>query len=113
MTIFTAIASVIAAVISAVAAILVAKINTKSSAMQKEQEKQNEEVNAHNKRREQEAVLSGKMVSAICDLSTVTAEAVRGGYTNGNLESAQQKAQSAQEEYEEFLQSIALQDLTK
>ena len=106
VTIFSALASVVAAVISAIAAVMVAKINTR-------QEKQNREINAHNERREKEAVLSGKMVAALCSLSNVTAEAVRDGHVNGNLEAAQQKAEQAEEEYEQFLKSIALQDLTK
>ena len=106
VSIFTALASIVAAIISAVAAVMVAHINTR-------QEKQNKEVNEHNQRREKEAVLNGKMVSALCGLSDVTAEAVRGGHTNGNLEEAQKKAKQAQDEYDEFLQSIALQDLKK
>lgn len=113
MTVLTAAASIVAAIISAIATIMVAKINTENKAMQQSQQKQNEEVNAHNKRREQEAVLSGKMVAAMCDLSVITAEAVRGGYTNGNLEAAQQRASEAQSTYEELLQEIALQDIRR
>lgn len=105
VSIFSALASIIAAIISAIAAVMVAKINAR-------QEKQNKEINEHNKRREQEAILSGKMVAALCGLSEVTAEAVRGGYTNGNLEAAQKAAEKAEQEYEDFLKQIALTDLT-
>lgn len=105
-SIASALASVIAAVISAIAAVIVARINAR-------QEKQNKEITEHNERREQEAVLFGDMISALCDLTTVTAEAVRGGHTNGNLEEAQRKVAEAEEAYDKFLMDLALGQLKK
>ena len=105
-SIISALAAVAAAVISAIAAVRVAKVN-------KEAEKQTAIMKEHNEWREKEAVLQGRMVSALCDLSDVTAIAVTGGHTNGNVEAARKKAETAKQEYNKFLKEVALKELQK
>lgn len=105
-SIISAAAAVIAALISAVAAVKVARMN-------KEAQEQNEKINLHNEWREREAVLQGQMVTALCDLADVTALAVTGGHTNGNVEAARKKADEAKAEYNKFLKEVALKEISK
>lgn len=100
-SIISALAAVAAAVISAVSAVTVAKISRKNDALKH-----------HTEIREKEAILQGRMVAALCDLSEVTSIAVKGGQTNGNMEAAQKAAQEAKKNYNQFLEETAIKEIS-
>ena len=54
-----------------------------------------------------------KMMSATLQLSVVTANALTGGHNNGNVEAARLAAETAQAEYEAFLQKVTAQEVAK
>ena len=58
-----------------------------------------------------ESMLSLKLLNANCALTIGTALAIKRGRANGELEDGLVKVQEAQEEYEDFLKTIALTDL--
>ena len=74
-----------------------------------EQERKKQEDRAQ--RRVTESMLSLKLMNANCELTVGTALAVKRGYANGELESGLQKVKEAQHEYEQFLQSVAVEDM--
>lgn len=62
-------------------------------------------------RRIRESMLSLKLMNANCELTVGTALAVKRGYANGELESGIKAVKEAQKEYEDFLHSIAVEDM--
>ena len=110
-SIIAALAAVIAAFVSAFASVRVAKISRKASEQQERALKHEEEISKHNERREREAVLQGKMITALGELENVTAIAVKGGHTNGNMEAAQEKLNKAIEDYDNFLKEVGLKEI--
>lgn len=99
-------ATVICALIAAASAITVAII-------EKRADKERKRTMARAERRERESRLSMELMSATCELSVVTATAMREGHTNGTLEPALQKASKAQGDYEAFLRDVASRDMAK
>lgn len=85
-----------ASTISALALILVAVIETRNNRSRKRTEERA-------KKREEESMLSMKLMSATCALSLVTAKKMAGHHTNGDVEEAMERAQKAQDDYNEFL----------
>lgn len=100
--IIPAAAAVIVAIIEAIAA-----HDRKQAKLSKNQEAEREQ------RRAKESLLSMRMMSATLQLSVVTANALTGGHNNGNVEAARIAAENAQVEYEEFLRTIASQEVAK
>ena len=100
--IIPAAAAVIVAIIEAIAA-----HDRKQAKLSKNQEAEREQ------RRAKESLLSMRMMSATLQLSVVTANALTGGHNNGNVEAARIAAENAQAEYEEFLRTIASQEVAK
>lgn len=99
-------ATIIASTIAAIAAIAVAIIEGKAAQERKSHEKRAE-------RRAKESRLSMELMSATCELSCVTAMALRDGHTNGTLEPALLKAAKAQEDYQSFLRDEAAAAVAK
>lgn len=56
-------------------------------------------------------MLSLKLMNANCALTIGTALAIKRGRANGELEDGLKKVEEAQKEYEDFLRTIALEDL--
>lgn len=102
----TLISAVISSVIAAGSAIAVAIIETRA-------EKDRKRTLARAERRERESRLSMELMSATCELSVVTAKAVKSGHMNGDLEPALIKARKAQEDYQGFLQDTAAHAVVK
>ena len=100
------IATIICALIAAASAITVAVV-------EKRADKDRKRSQARAERRERESRLSMELMSATCDLSVVTAVAMREGHTNGTLEPALLKANKAQEDYRNFLLDVAARDVAK
>lgn len=63
--------------------------------------------------RQKESYLSMRMAFTMSKLSDVTAHAVSGGHTNGNMAEARKEAQAARDEYEEFMMNEACRQTTK
>lgn len=101
-----AVATVICALIAAASAVTVAII-------EKRADKDRKRTAARAERRERESRLSMELMSATCELSVVTALALRDGHTNGTLEPALQKASKAQSDYRSFLMDTAARDVAK
>ena len=100
------IATIICAVIAAAAAITVAVVEGRSS-----KERKTTAIRAA--RREKESRLSMELMSATCELSVVTAVAMREGHTNGALDPALKKARKAQDDYQNFLRDEAAHAVAK
>lgn len=100
------IATVICALIAAASAITVAVVEKRADMDRKR-------TAARAERRERESRLSMELMSATCELSVVTALALRDGHTNGTLEPALQKASAAQTDYKHFLMDTAARDVAK
>ena len=61
--------------------------------------------------RERESRLSMELMSATCELSLVTAIALKEGHTNGTLEPAVNRAKKAESDYQDFLKDVAAHDI--
>lgn len=99
-------ATVVCALIAAASAITVAVV-------EKRADKERKRTMARAERRERESRLSMELMSATCELSVVTATAMREGHTNGTLQPALEKANKAQEDYRHFLLDVAARDVAK
>ena len=101
-----AITALLSSLLSAVAVVIVAVIETRNSKSRKRTE-------ARAARRAEESRLSMELMSATCKLATVTAKAVTGHKTNGDVEEALEAAGQARQEYEEFKTQLAAGQLAK
>ena len=99
-------AQVLTGIMSAIALIVVAVIETKNSRSKRKSEERAE-------RRQEESRLAMQMMAATCKLSTVTAKAVTGQKTNGDVEEALKAAGEAQQDYEDFKTRMAAQQVAK
>lgn len=100
------IATIICALIAAASGIAVAAIEHKADAERKRSHERAE-------RREKESRLSMDLMSATCELSMLTAVAMREGHTNGTLEPALDTARAAQQKYRDFLRDEAAHAVAK
>jgi len=100
-------------IIPAVAAVIVAIIEAIAAVDRKKTKKSRTEAEKQEALRTEEARLSMKMMSATLQLSVVTANALTGGHNNGNVEAARLAAETAQAEYEAFLQKVTAQEVAK
>ena len=100
------ISTIVSSVIAAGSAIAVAIIETRA-------EKERQRTLARAERRERESRLSMELMSATCELSVVTAKAMKEGHTNGELEPALTKARKAQDDYQGFLRDTAAHAVVK
>ena len=111
------VASVLCAAIAAGSAISVAAIEKKAKKAEKARDERDaadrKRTEARAERRARESRLSMDMMSAACELSVVTAVAMRDGHTNGTLQPALDKAQIAQNNYESFLKDEAARAVAK
>ena len=100
-------------IIPAAAAVIVAIIEAIAAVDRKKTKKSRTEAEKREALRTEEARLSMKMMSATLQLSVVTANALTGGHNNGNVEAARLAAETAQTEYEAFLQKVTAQEVAK
>lgn len=96
----------IPALLNAAALVLVAVIETRNHRMARRSEKRAA-------RRTEENMLAMEMMLANCKLSTVTAKAVTGHKTNGDVEEALVAAKEAREAYEDFKKRLSAEQVTK
>lgn len=100
------ISTIICALIAAASAITVAIV-------EKRADNDRKRTQARAERRERESRLSMELMSATCELSVVTATAIKEGHTNGTLAPALKKAEQAQNDYKNFLMDTAARDVAK
>ena len=100
-------------IIPAAATVIVAIIEAIAAVDRKKTKKSRAEAEKREALRTEEARLSMKMMSATLQLSVVTANALTGGHNNGNVEAARLAAETAQAEYEAFLQKVTAQEVAK
>lgn len=98
--------ALVSSLLSAAAVVIVAVIETRNGQSRKRTE-------ARAARRAEESRLSMEMMFATCKLATVTAKAVTGHKTNGDVEDALREADRAQEQYEDFKTQLAAQQVAK
>lgn len=106
-------AMIICAAIVFVETVLVAFIEKGAHKDRKNAEEDRKRSQARADRRERESRLSMELMSANCELSIVTAAAMRDGHTNGTLEPAIEKAEKAKNDYECFLRDETARNLAK
>ena len=92
-------------IISGVFALLVVGIEVRTTREHKQTEKRAAI-------RAKESKLAMKMQDASLSLSLATAIAVERGETNGEMKTARDKAETAQEEYEDFVHELASEQAT-
>lgn len=63
--------------------------------------------------RQNESLLSLRMMDATLQLSVVSANALTGGHNNGNVEAAREAAQKVAEEYQEFMRGVTAFEVGK
>ena len=92
--------------ISAAALIIVAVIETRNNREFKRTAKRAA-------RRAEESRLSMALMSSTCELSLETVKALRDGHTNGTLEGHVERAETALENYDNFLKKEAADAVSK
>ena len=100
------VSAIICAVIAALSAVAVAIVEARTA-----KDRRSTQIRAE--RREKESRLSMELMSATCELSVVTAVALRDHHTNGNLQPALDKAKKAQDSYQSFLRDEAAHAVAK
>ncbi len=99
--------------IPALATIVVAIIEALAAIDRQQTKKRHKAAEKQEQRRTEEARLSMKMMSATLQLSIVTANALTGGFNNGNVENAKLAAEAAQADYQAFLEKVTAQEVAK
>ena len=97
---------IICAIIAAIASVLVAVVGIKVNKINKRAERSAE-------LRQQEMLLSLRMMDATLQLSVVTSNALTGGHNNGNVEKAREAAQKVAEDYEYFMKNVTAHEVAK
>lgn len=100
-------------IISGIFAVAVAVIEARAAKERKQTQVQKDKEEQRELRRAEESRLSMQMMYSTLLLSTVTANALTNGHNNGNVEEAKAAAEKAKQEYQEFLQRVAAEQLAK
>lgn len=100
-------------IIPGVFTVIVAIIELVANKDRKRTKQLTEEIERKNALREEESRCSMQMMYATLQLSIVTANALTGGHNNGNVEQAKLAAQTAEADYQKFLQKVAASAINK
>lgn len=100
-------------IIPAVSAVLVALLEVRGHQERKARTDESTRAEGRAIRRAEESRLSMELMSANCKLGLVTAKAVTGQHTNGDVEEAMTSARDAQEKYNDFLFAVAARQTAK
>jgi len=114
--IVAAFAAVAVALIGLIQGLSVAKINKSFAKSEKARQEQAEKVEKRADAREEEGLLSMRLLNSSIDLSMATALAVKGlaGVSvNGNMDRAIQSAQQNKNDYDKFVDKIAVEQISK
>ena len=97
---------IICAIIAAIASVIVAIVGIKVNKINKRAER-------HADLRQEEMLLSLRMMDATLQLSVVTSNALTGGHNNGNVEKAREAAQKVANDYESFMRNVTAHEIAK
>ena len=100
-------------IVTGLFSLLVVWVQVRSDRDKKERAADKAEVEKHAAVRAEESRLSMEFMSASCKLGVVTAKAVTGQHTNGDVEEAMQAAQAAQNRYYSFINSTAAKQIVR
>lgn len=101
------------ALISGIFLVVVTLIEVFAAKDRKSAKREREKAQVRAERRERESMLAMNLQSATCALALVTAKKLNGHHTNGDVEEAMEKATSAQEDYNDFIQQMAAHEVNK
>ena len=101
------------AIVGLIQAVMVAVIGGLFARNSKKQKVETELIEARAAIRAEESRLSMQLMSASVNLGVVTAVAVKDGKANGNVNEAVSKAHIAQQEYYNFINTLAAKKLSK
>ena len=95
---------IICATIAAISAVAVALVG-------KSVKRSNDKAERRAALRQEESLLSLRMMDATLQLSVVTSNALTGGHNNGNVERARDAAQKVAYDYEEFMRKTTAHEV--
>jgi hypothetical protein len=95
-----------------VVALITGWYSVKQSKVQKQIEVRQEEADRKAELRRKESLLSMKMASANTRLTIGVAMALKRGHANGEIEDGMKAVEDAEREYNNFLKSVAINDIT-
>lgn len=104
---------ILCAVIAAVAAIICAAMAAQSSKREKREQAEQERIDRRAEQRAKEGRLQLAMLDANCRLTVGVAMALKRGHCNGEVEQGLAAIKKTQHEYEQFLEGIALDQITR
>ena len=102
---------IICALVAGISSIVVAVIGISVKKSNAKVQESNEKMEQRAKLRQQESLLSLKMMDATLQLSIVCSNALTGGHNNGNVERARKAAEEAAAKYEDFVRETAVHEL--
>ena len=106
LTVISVAGTIAVAIITGLFSVKMSKIKTDMETETKKAEERTEE-------RKKESLLSMKLASANTKLVIGVAMAIKHGKANGEIEEGLEAVESAQREYDDFLKSIAIKDISK
>lgn len=104
---------ILCAIIAAVAAIICAAMAAQSSKREKREQAEQERIDRRAEQRAKEGRLQLAMLDANCRLTVGVAMALKRGHCNGEVEQGLAAINRTQHEYEQFLEGIALDQITR
>lgn len=105
-SIIAAAASIVVAIITGIYTVKVNKIKTETQAFNEKSEQRAEQ-------RKQESMLLLRLTQANTKLTVGVAMALKHGHANGEIEDGLQAVEDAEQAYQDFLNQIAMNHLTK
>lgn len=100
-------------IIPGLCTIVVAVIEAIAAKDRKAAKESSEKHERRQQQREKAERLQIRMQNATLQLSIVSANALTGGHNNGNVERARAAAESAQAEYDAFINELAAREIAK
>ena len=104
---------VICAALTGFCAIVCAVIASQASKREKREKKEQERINRRAEQRAKEGRLQLAMIDANCKLTVGVAMALKRGHCNGEVEQGLAAIQRTQRDYEQFLEGIGIDHITR
>ena len=104
---------IICAAITGVAAIICAAMAAQASKREKREKAEQERIDRRAEQRAKEGRLQLAMINALSQLTVGVAMALKRGHCNGEVETGLQAVQQTTKEYEQFLEGIGIEHITR
>lgn len=104
---------VICTIITGVVGIICAAMAAQSGKHEKRAKEESERVNRRAEQRAKEGRLQLAMINANCQLTVGVAMALKRGHCNGEVEAGLAAIEKTTKEYEQFLEGIAIEHITR